>query len=245
MEFDQGIMPSAATGIPRWKRFLDIACVAATALFWAPLALVIAVVIKAVSRGPVLFKQERIGYLGKSFTCLKFRTMIVGADTEVHASHFKDLMSSNQAMTKLDVKGDPRLIPFGLLLRSLGLDELPQIFNVLKGDMSLVGPRPCLPYEYAQYLPPQRRRCHTLPGLTGLWQISGKNRRTFQEMIDLDVYYAQHRTLRLDLKIMILTIPAIIGQVYDLRIGKRQEKRKGPTAAPVPQLGEAAAPESF
>jgi lipopolysaccharide/colanic/teichoic acid biosynthesis glycosyltransferase len=125
-------------------------------------------------------------------------------------------------MTKLDAAGDPRLIPCGRLLRSLGLDELPQLWNVLRGEMSLVGPRPCLPYEFERYLPRHQQRCLTLPGLTGLWQTSGKNRTTFEEMIDLDVHYATHKTLLLDLKILFLTLPAIVGQVGD--VNRSQKK---------------------
>jgi lipopolysaccharide/colanic/teichoic acid biosynthesis glycosyltransferase len=128
-------------------------------------------------------------------------------------------------MTKLDKTGDSRLIPFGLLLRTLGLDELPQLLNVLKGEMSLVGPRPCLPYEYEKYLPRHRQRCATLPGLTGLWQTSGKNRTSFEEMIDLDVHYARHKSLLMDIKIMAMTLPAIVGQANDVsRSGKPKSK---------------------
>src|SRR5260370_16181460 len=184
--------------IPRWKRTLDIACVLLAAPFVIPLALLIALGIKLVSRGPILFKQQRIGYLGRRFPCLKFRTMVVDADTGIHAGHLNRLMSANCPMTKLDAAGDPRLIPGGRLLRSLGLDELPQLINVLRGEMSLVGPRPCLPYEYELYLPRHRQRCETLPGLTGLWQVSGKNETTFEEMIDLDIEYGEKQSLPLD-----------------------------------------------
>jgi lipopolysaccharide/colanic/teichoic acid biosynthesis glycosyltransferase len=126
-------------------------------------------------------------------------------------------MKSDSPMTKLDNAGDSRLIPCGLLLRTLGLDELPQILNVLKGEMSLVGPRPCLPYEYERYLPRHRQRCMTLPGLTGLWQTSGKNRTTFEEMIDLDVHYVRHKSLLMDLRIIGMTIPALLSQASDVR----------------------------
>jgi exopolysaccharide production protein ExoY len=112
-----------------------------------------------------------------------------------------------------------------LFLRTLGLDELPQLLNVLKGEMSLVGPRPCLPYEYEKYLPRHRERCGTLPGLTGLWQTSGKNRTTFEEMIDLDVHYAKHKSLLLDLKIMAMTIPALMGQASDVSQARNRTVR--------------------
>ena len=151
--------------------------------------LIIAIVIKVRSKGPVLFKQERVGLFGKRFIVFKFRTMIPGADTAVHETHVASLIESNRPMTKLDAHGDPRVIPFGRLLRASGLDELPQLINVLRGEMSFVGPRPCLPSEYNRYLPWQRERFRTLPGLTGLWQVSGKNRTTFNEMIDFDIQY--------------------------------------------------------
>jgi len=128
-------------------------------------------------------------------------------------------MGSNVPMKKLDSVRDPRLIPCGLLLRSLGLDELPQLFNVLRGDMSLVGPRPCVPYEYENYAPHHRERFNAAPGLTGLWQVSGKNRTTFEEMINLDISYAKKQSLWLDLKIIFKTFPAIVSQTKDLNEG--------------------------
>jgi len=127
-------------------------------------------------------------------------------------------------MTKLDA-GDPRLSPGGLWLRSLGLDELPQVINVLRGEMSLVGPRPCLAYEYQKYLPRHRPRCETLPGLTGLWQVTGKNRTTFEEMMDLDIYYAKNKSLWLDLKIIAKTIPAILVHVWDVKVKRKSVLR--------------------
>ena len=212
--------------IPAWKRVLDIVGVVLAAPVLIPFAAVIALIIKAVSRGPVLFKQKRIGFQGHPFSCLKFRTMVVNADTQFHAGHLNRLMSANCPMTKLDAR-DPRLIPAGRLLRSLGLDELPQLINVLRGDMSLVGPRPCLPYEYEKYLPRHRRRCETLPGLTGLWQVNGKNETTFEEMISLDIEYAERKSLWLDLKIIALTIPVILGQACELRTNQKAGSSNG------------------
>ncbi|MDB6059156.1 MAG: Undecaprenyl-phosphate galactose phosphotransferase, partial [Verrucomicrobiales bacterium] len=200
--------------IPSWKRGVDFTCIVLAAPIVLPVGLLIALIVKIASRGPVLFYQERVGYLGKNFHCMKFRTMHVNAETQVHAAHLADLISSNQPMTKLDTH-DNRVIPFGRILRATGLDELPQLINVLKGEMSLVGPRPCLPYEYERYLPRHRGRCATLPGLTGLWQVNGKNRTTFEEMIDLDLDYCQKKSVWLDLKIMAMTIPAIFVQVWD------------------------------
>jgi lipopolysaccharide/colanic/teichoic acid biosynthesis glycosyltransferase len=186
-----------------------------------PAWVLIAIFIKIVSPGPVLFKQERIGHLGKRFHCLKFRSMRVHADFVVHQKHLHHLLTSNQPMRKLDGAGDARLIPGGLWLRALGADELPQLINVLRGEMSLVGPRPCVPYEYEMFLPRHRRRCDTLPGLTGLWQVNGKNRTTFEKMMELDLAYVEQKSLFLDLKIIICTAPAILLQMWDTKTGRK------------------------
>jgi lipopolysaccharide/colanic/teichoic acid biosynthesis glycosyltransferase len=203
--------------IPLWKRVLDICCVLIVAPSLLPVLAIIVIVIKLGSKGPVLFKQERVGLLGKRFIIFKFRTMTAGADTSVHEQHAAVLMESNRPMTKLDAHGDARLIPFGRLLRAAGLDELPQLINVFRGEMSFVGPRPCLPSEYNRYLPWQRERFRTPPGLTGLWQVSGKNRMTFNEMVDLDIQYVRRRSLALDLKIILRTIPAVMAEVRDIQ----------------------------
>jgi lipopolysaccharide/colanic/teichoic acid biosynthesis glycosyltransferase len=142
--------------------------------------------------------------------------MHVGADTSNHQTYFAGLMNSNVPMQKLDARGDSRLIPLGWLLRASGLDELPQLINVLKGDMSVIGPRPCIPYEYENYSTSQRARFHAHPGLTGLWQVSGKNRTTFDRMIQLDIQYAAKRSLGLDLKILLLTVPAVLSQILEM-----------------------------
>jgi lipopolysaccharide/colanic/teichoic acid biosynthesis glycosyltransferase len=205
----------ARNRVPSWKRLLDVACVLVTSVFWAPVWLMIGMFIKIVSPGPVLFRQERVGHLGKRFRCLKFRTMAVNTDTAVHQAHLNHLMTSNQPMKKLDGLGDKRLIPGGLWLRALGVDELPQLINVLRGEMSLVGPRPCIAYEYENFQPRHRQRCGTLPGLTGLWQVNGKNRTTFDKMMELDLAYVEKKSLLLDLKIIARTLPAILLQVWD------------------------------
>jgi lipopolysaccharide/colanic/teichoic acid biosynthesis glycosyltransferase len=183
-----------------------------------------------VSPGPVLFRQERVGYRGRRFMCYKFRTMHVGADSKIHREHCEQLIQSNAPMVKMDARGDARLIPGSRFIRATGLDELPQILNVLRGEMSLVGPRPCVPYEYEKYLPWQRARCNAMPGLTGLWQVSGKNRTTFDEMIRLDICYAKNRSVWMDLKIMTKTVPALLRQLRDLGKGPRasaQTRRSG------------------
>jgi exopolysaccharide production protein ExoY len=208
----QNERPIRRAKIPRWKRTLDAVFILLALPLLLPLAVLVAVLIRLVSEGPVLFRQERVGYWGRKFMCFKFRTMFVGAETTAHQGHLHILMKSGAPMTKLDARGDSRIIPFGRLLRSTGLDELPQLINVLRGEMSLVGPRPCLAYECDEYLPWQRERFNTLPGLTGLWQVSGKNQTTFAEMIRLDITYSRDRSLWLDLTIMARTFPAILGQ---------------------------------
>lgn len=204
-----------------WKRTLDISLVLLAFPFLLPLMALIAILIRSVSKGPVLFRQERVGHLGRRFMCFKFRTMFVNSDTVIHQGHLNQLMHSNKPMMKMDSKGDPRIIPFGLFLRAAGLDELPQLINVLRGEMSLVGPRPCLPYEYEGYLPWQRERFRAVPGLTGLWQVSGKNKTTFAEMIRLDIKYAETKSLWLDLRIILMTVPALLIQMLETRAARR------------------------
>ena len=203
--------------IPWWKRFLDIACILLALPVLLPLTLLIAIGIKILSRGPVIFKQERVGHMERRFQCLKFRTMIVNADTSEHQRHLSRLISSNLPMVKLDMEGDARLIPLGWLIRSTGFDELPQLINVLRGEMSLVGPRPCVPYEHERYLLRHKQRCETLPGMTGLWQVCGKNKTTFEEMMKMDSWYVKNKSLWLDLVIIFKTIPAIILQAQEMR----------------------------
>ena len=138
-----------------------------------------------------------------------------------HQSHVDELIRNDLPLTKMDDHRDPRLIPLGAMLRSSGLDELPQVFNVVLGEMSLVGPRPCIPYEYEHYHVWHRKRFDTLPGLTGLWQVSGKNKTTFNERIELDVFYATNKSLWLDLKIIFKTLPALVAQVKETPADQR------------------------
>src|SRR5579884_3983979 len=137
-------------------------------------------------------------------------------------------MKTNAPMVKMDAKGDARIIPFGVVLRASGLDELPQVFNVLFGDMSLVGPRPCVAYEYERYQPWHRERFDVLPGLTGLWQVSGKNNTTFEEMMRLDIYYARHSSAWLDLRIIAKTIPTLLIQMHETRRRRKSERASEP-----------------
>ena len=233
--------PEISSSMPAWKRAIDITCCLVALPFFALCTLLMTIVTKIVSPGPVFFRQERIGHLGRRFKIYKFRTMTVGADTSAHQSYFKDLMGSNAPMVKLDARGDARLIPGGWLLRASGLDELPQLINVLRGEMSVVGPRPCIPTEFERYLPWQQKRVDAVPGLTGLWQVSGKNRTTFDEMIRLDIKYAQDISLWLDLKIIFLTVPALVQQIYDTRMGRRSAAvEHNHTTAPMAPLRSSA-----
>jgi lipopolysaccharide/colanic/teichoic acid biosynthesis glycosyltransferase len=210
-------------GLPVWKRALDIALILLVSPGLLFLGTLVALLVKLGSPGPIFFRQGRVGYKGKEFVCLKFRTMRVDADTESHRRHTQDLIRSQTPMVKLDARRDPRLIPFGSILRVTGLDELPQLLNVLKGEMSLVGPRPCIPYECEAYEPWHWQRFDAVPGLTGLWQVSGKNRTTFEQMVRLDIEYSQRKTFLLDLEIVLRTIPALWGQYCDMRMARRRE----------------------
>jgi lipopolysaccharide/colanic/teichoic acid biosynthesis glycosyltransferase len=201
--------------IPFWKRAVDVAGSFFALILLAPLFLLVAIFIKVVSPGPVFFRQERMGYLGKVFTIWKFRTMHVNADATIHKEYLRELINNEKSMIKLDNGRDNRIIPLGGFLRAAGIDELPQLFNVLLGDMSLVGPRPCIPYEASEFDPWQMRRFDAVPGLTGLWQVSGKNKTTFKQMMRLDIAYAKKRAFLMDMKIFLKTLPAVVEQVAD------------------------------
>jgi exopolysaccharide production protein ExoY len=207
------------------KRFLDTACIFVCMPLILPLALFVGLYIKVVSPGPVFFRQERVGYRERRFQVLKFRSMRVNANPQSHESHTTHLLKSNLPLTKMDESGDDRLIPLGRLLRSSGLDELPQLVNVLRGEMSIVGPRPCTNYEFDLLDQHQKSRFRALPGMTGLWQVSGKNKTTFQQMIDLDAAYADHWSLSLDLQIIARTIPVICRQVTEVLRSRMTEVR--------------------
>ena len=205
-----------STQIPYWKRVLDFTCICLTAPLWLTVMVLVAFWILLASPGPLLYRQERIGYRGRRFMILKFRTMKCNAETQSHEGYFAQLMQADYPMTKLDLQ-DVRLIRGGRPIRALGLDELPQLFNVVRGEMSLVGPRPCTAHEFAHYQPAHRERVNAPPGLTGYWQVNGKNRTTFSEMIAMDIYYAKHMSLWLDLSIMLRTLPAIAVQILESR----------------------------
>jgi lipopolysaccharide/colanic/teichoic acid biosynthesis glycosyltransferase len=200
------------------KRAMDIIGSSFALLFFSPLFILIAILVKLSSKGPVLFKQHRLGQFGKTFTCLKFRSMYANNDLKIHQEFMKTLISGgyegkSDGKTKRVFKmtDDPRITRIGKLLRRSSLDELPQFINVLIGEMSLVGPRPPLAYEYAEYnLWHRRRVLEVKPGITGLWQVSGRSRVSFDEMVRLDLRYARSWSLSLDLQILAKTPLAVL-----------------------------------
>ena len=207
--------------LPVWKRTMDIIGSSLGLIVLSPIMLLSVVIIKIVSPGPAFFKQQRIGYMGKPFTLLKFRTMKVNADVATHQQYLAELIngcsknnrSSAKPMIKLD--GELQIILFGRILRQTCLDELPQLINVLRGEMTLVGPRPPIPYEVKEYLPWHKGRIDVVPGMTGLWQVSGKNRLTFNEMVCLDIQYWRKKSMWLDIKILLMTPIVILSQIKD------------------------------
>ncbi len=199
------------------KRALDIAGGGLLLILTAPILLLVAALVKLTSRGPIFFEQERVGLMAKPFTMLKFRTMLVNNNPALHRQFVSEFIKSgSHAVRGLDpapfkIKNDPRTTSIGRFLRRTSLDELPQLWNVLRGDMSLVGPRPPLRYELEQYRSWHWRRVlEAKPGMTGLWQVKGRSRTTFDEMVRLDLQYARTRSLWLDVKILLETPRAVI-----------------------------------
>ena len=208
------------------KRCLDVCLASVILLLVVPLFLLIAVLIKLDSRGPVFFTHERIGAKRKKtdratvwaitkFGMHKFRSMSANADSRVHEAYIRDFVAGRVQPTEenggqFKLTNDPRVTRVGRMLRRTSLDELPQLFNVLKGQMSLVGPRPVPPYEVACYRNGENKRLAALPGITGLWQVNGRCRVSFEEMIRMDLEYIGNASLWLDLRILLLTIPAVL-----------------------------------
>jgi lipopolysaccharide/colanic/teichoic acid biosynthesis glycosyltransferase len=194
------------------KRGLDIAGSLFALTLFMPLFLILAILVKLTSRGPVLFCQRRVGRYGKEFNFYKFRTMYTGNDPRIHQEYVSKLIAGelNGSNGVYKIVNDPRITPIGRFLRKSSLDELPQFFNILKNDMSLVGPRPPLPYEFERYQTWHKRRVLELkPGLTGLWQVEGRSRTTFDEMVRMDLRYAIGRSLWVDVKIILQTPSAM------------------------------------
>jgi exopolysaccharide biosynthesis polyprenyl glycosylphosphotransferase len=185
---------------------MDILLSGVLLILLSPLFLLVTLLIKVTSRGTVFFAQRRVGYNGRQFSCLKFRTMVENAEERK-----KELLYLNEMTGPVfKIKNDPRVTPFGRWLRKLSIDELPQLINVLWGDMSLVGPRPPVPSEVDQYHLNDRRRLSMKPGITCLWQVSGRNRIPFEKWMELDRQYIDRWSLALDLKILVKTIPAVL-----------------------------------
>jgi lipopolysaccharide/colanic/teichoic acid biosynthesis glycosyltransferase len=200
------------------KRVMDIVGSGLLLLVLSPILTVIMALIKLTSKGPVIFEQERLGQRGVRFKCLKFRTMYTNNDPKIHQDYVRQYIAGKDGLNKCEGSGkpvyklvkDPRVTFIGSFLRKTSLDELPQFWNVLRGDMSLVGPRPPVPYEFEVYDIWHRRRVlEVKPGVTGLWQVSGRNRTRFDEMVRLDLRYCQTWSLWLDLKILLATPRAV------------------------------------
>lgn len=202
------------------KRVIDLIGSSLAILLFSPILFFISLLIMITSKGPILFQQERLGQFGKKFIFLKFRSMNVDSDDSIHRDYIKKLITENKASEENNdgvqgpvykIRNDPRITPIGAFLRKTSLDELPQLLNVLRGEMSLVGPRPAIPYEFDNYDVWHRYRLlQVKPGITGLWQVTGRSATTFDEMVRLDLKYINEWSLWLDFKILLLTPWAVV-----------------------------------
>jgi lipopolysaccharide/colanic/teichoic acid biosynthesis glycosyltransferase len=205
----------SGTGYRPLKRTVDLVCASGLLLLFGPLMALIAIAIKLYSPGPVFYRQPRVGKHGVTFMMLKFRSMHVGNHSEFHRKHVERLIRENVrpedlGAPSLKIKRDPRVTGLGRWLRALSLDELPQFINVLQGEMSLVGPRPPLPYEYELYQDWHKHRLSVLPGITGIWQVTARNQVAFDDMVRLDLAYIETMSLWLDLTILVRTPLAML-----------------------------------
>jgi lipopolysaccharide/colanic/teichoic acid biosynthesis glycosyltransferase len=196
-------------------RSLDILVAGLALLVLSPVLLVVAILVRRDSRGPAIFRQERIGRDLKPFRVAKFRTMRAGVAADPHRAYVEEMIreeseAEGRKKPMMKLQEDPRITKIGHFLRRTSIDELPQLWNVLRGDMSLVGPRPPIRYEVDAYPARAYRRFAVRPGLTGLWQVSGRSLVTFSEMVDLDIEYVQRRSPLLNLKIIFLTVPTVL-----------------------------------
>ena len=189
------------------KRLIDIICSFMGLLAFSPLFIIIAIIIKFTSKGPVFFSQKRVGKYGREFDMYKFRSMVVNAE------ELKEKLAAQNEMSgpMFKMKDDPRVTKVGKFIRKTSIDELPQLWNVLKGDMSLVGPRPSLPKEVAQFEDWMHRRLEVKPGLTCYWQVSGRNNIDFEDWMKLDIRYVEERSLFVDIKLILKTIFVLFG----------------------------------
>ncbi len=199
------------------KRAVDFVVAALLLLVLSPLMLLVALLVKLTSAGPVLFIQKRVGRAGKSFSFFMFRSMYQKSRDKTHRDFMKQVIKNGNGEPKKNGSGqvykmekDPRITPVGRFIRRFSIDELPQLFNVIKGDMSLIGPRPAVPYEVGMYAEHHRRRLQALPGITGLWQVSGRNRLSFEEMVELDIHYIENWSVGLDVRIFFKTIATVL-----------------------------------
>jgi len=198
------------------KRLIDVSLSLVLIVMISPLLLLLWCLVRLTSSGPAFFRQERVGRNMRSFTMLKLRTMYVDNHDQIHRNYVTHLLSADEpsaagdnGLFKLDQ--DPRVTRLGVWLRRTSLDELPQLLNVLRGEMSLVGPRPVLPWEAELFEERYRRRFLVKPGISGLWQVSGRSRLTMREALELDIEYADRQSLALDLSIILRTVPTVFG----------------------------------
>jgi lipopolysaccharide/colanic/teichoic acid biosynthesis glycosyltransferase len=196
------------------KRLIDFAVSLSLLIAVAPLLLLLCVLVRATSKGPAVFRQERVGRDQRTFTLLKLRTMYTGNDDRIHRDYVAGMLAADQAGPQPDsglykLEADPRVTPVGGWLRRTSLDELPQLINVLRGEMSLVGPRPVLLWEARLFDEPFQRRFAVKPGITGLWQVNGRSKLSMRRALELDVEYVIRRSFVLDLAIILRTVPAL------------------------------------
>ena len=194
------------------KRIIDIALALSGIILLAPLLVICYLLTIATSPGPVLFRHRRVGFNGKHFDCLKFRTMLVDAPERLHHLLESDPMAAREWAETRKLRRDPRITAIGAVLRKSSLDELPQLFNVLKGDMSIVGPRPITDEELERYTASVGAYLACRPGITGLWQVSGRSTTTYDKRVACDAFYAQNWSIALDVKILIVTVPSLLSE---------------------------------
>jgi exopolysaccharide production protein ExoY len=192
------------------KRTIDIFLALFGILLLAPLLIICFIAVIATSPGPALFSHRRVGFNGKSFGCLKFRTMVTDAPQRLQHLLESDPAAAAEWAATCKLRNDPRITPIGTILRKSSLDELPQLFNVLRGDMSIIGPRPVTQDELVRYASAASAYIACRPGITGLWQVSGRSTTTYSKRVAYDEYYAQNWSLALDAKILIITVPALL-----------------------------------
>jgi exopolysaccharide production protein ExoY len=192
------------------KRIVDVVLALSGIVILAPLLIICYVLTVTTSRGPALFRHRRVGFNGKHFECLKFRTMVTDAPERLRKLLESDPIAAAEWAATRKLRDDPRVTAIGAILRKSSLDELPQLFNVLKGDMSIVGPRPVTDEELERYATSVGAYLACRPGITGLWQVSGRSKTTYQKRVACDAFYAQNWSMVLDIKIVIVTIPALL-----------------------------------